>query len=321
MKSSLKLLIVLFVCLFLLSCQKKYLGVVPILDIQKDISLPIDSAIVKAVFPTENIGYCLAQNTNGIYKTIDGGETWAVLASTSNYRYNDMIFLDSLHGFVVSGSVLVKTKDGGLTWTSSGYANFIGMTEDSTLIAIQTESMGSVFNIRKSSDKGATFQDFGQYDFGLKFYDKGTICKIQDSACVIFVTDGDEYFTRISLNTGDFQHIDNCGYAEDYVRDIYLSQGYIYCVGVEGLLCEGGSRDFFQHRYEFRAIDGYDDLIVAVGEKTIVSNLSVDEDVKWNELNDKDLNNYSKEFYFVKFYDAHTFYVGGEKGLLWKVKI
>ncbi len=55
----------------------------------------------------------------GKYKTTDGGESWEKmfnnLLSQSEY-VNDVFFIDSLHGWSVSGTKIFQTADGGLSW-------------------------------------------------------------------------------------------------------------------------------------------------------------------------------------------------------------
>jgi photosystem II stability/assembly factor-like uncharacterized protein len=50
-----------------------------------------------------------------VLKTRNGGSSWA--ASTSGYWLHDVFFVDTLVGFGLSWSVIVKTTDGGQTWT------------------------------------------------------------------------------------------------------------------------------------------------------------------------------------------------------------
>lgn len=69
-------------------------------------------------FLNENVGYATNSGNyyNGIYKTTDGGTTWAKTYEIEQ-SINRFLFLDENNGyFVGDNSTMYKTKNGGITW-------------------------------------------------------------------------------------------------------------------------------------------------------------------------------------------------------------
>jgi photosystem II stability/assembly factor-like uncharacterized protein len=74
----------------------------------------------KLTFVSADIGYIIGGKYNpdlgGILKTIDGGDTWTLIYSTSSYCL-DIFFITNNFGWVVSlDGKLLRTSDGGNTW-------------------------------------------------------------------------------------------------------------------------------------------------------------------------------------------------------------
>ena len=81
-------------------------------------------------FSSKNIGYYVSQNEtvdiqgnpdsheNVVYKTIDGGGTWNLVSTHPSFNFNSaMQFTDDNTGYIVGFFKLLKTTDGGVTWT------------------------------------------------------------------------------------------------------------------------------------------------------------------------------------------------------------
>src|SRR5207253_1756136 len=62
-------------------------------------------------------GWVVDQINGDIRHTTNGGSTWT-LQKHSTAEYNGVSFPDSLHGWVSAGATMLKTSDGGTTWTS-----------------------------------------------------------------------------------------------------------------------------------------------------------------------------------------------------------
>jgi photosystem II stability/assembly factor-like uncharacterized protein len=86
-------------------------------------------------FIKPNIGFVVGYNGD-IYKTTDSGQTWVKKNSGTTLHLFSVFFLDENLGFVSSqamncldadcdkGSVLLKTKDGGETWTKTFFPDY-----------------------------------------------------------------------------------------------------------------------------------------------------------------------------------------------------
>ncbi len=77
--------------------------------------------IYSGYFPSANVGYVASRGGSGVWKTTDGGATWAQLttpvSSTTNIWYDTRFANDNV-GYLCDGSGnIVKTTDGGTTWT------------------------------------------------------------------------------------------------------------------------------------------------------------------------------------------------------------
>lgn len=67
-------------------------------------------------FPTASVGYTVGSG-GVIYKTIDGGTTWAQQTSPTTNQLNDVFFTDATHGFAVGAAgTIISTADGSI-WT------------------------------------------------------------------------------------------------------------------------------------------------------------------------------------------------------------
>ncbi len=74
------------------------------------------------VFIDNNNGWaCGGENSPVLLKTSNGGQDWTALNDFSQITwmvFNDIIFSDSLHGWVIgTGLLTFKTSDGGISWT------------------------------------------------------------------------------------------------------------------------------------------------------------------------------------------------------------
>jgi hypothetical protein len=76
-------------------------------------------------FPTPDIGYACGNGMTSIYKTTDAGETWTGLNNPFNaYPFYSIYFTSADTGFAAGGDGfsaggIIKTVDGGTTWTLS----------------------------------------------------------------------------------------------------------------------------------------------------------------------------------------------------------
>jgi hypothetical protein len=92
----------------------------------------------------------------GVYKSIDGGETWRLLPSSSTLLYipDLLVTPDSGHVFAAAFSGLYKSKDGGTTWTlvQSGKARTIKWARDKRLYT--SMDGGNVYRSSGNGERG-----------------------------------------------------------------------------------------------------------------------------------------------------------------------
>jgi hypothetical protein len=112
---------------------------------------------------------------------------------------------------------------------------------------------------------------------------------------------------------------------QEFPTDVYFNNGKGALTGGNGYIgytfLSSFDRNYYVHTWDYNSIDGYESLIVAVGENTIASNTDLDNDEDWNEVFDMERNGFKKTFLKVKFFNSPTFYIGGKNGLLWKANI
>lgn len=81
-----------------------------------DLPLPIRNFEIRSIeFINENYGFIATTNRN-IYKTIDGGVNWTLVASGYVGSIADIHFLNENEGYMISGNSIYKSTDGGFSW-------------------------------------------------------------------------------------------------------------------------------------------------------------------------------------------------------------
>lgn len=115
--------------LLICGCKKKVNnGSVPCFD-TKFFQLPPSEVLLSVFFLNGKDGY-VAGNNGVMFKTNDSAKTWTPLNSTVTLPIYDLFFLNALEGFavggqtscggtgcIVPGGFILKTIDGGQTWT------------------------------------------------------------------------------------------------------------------------------------------------------------------------------------------------------------
>lgn len=177
-------------------------------------------------FVTPDVGWSI-NGSGRIYKTTDGGSSWAMQLSQPGTYFRCVGFIDSLTGFagnigtayfpgVIDTIPLYKTTDGGINW--SPVTNISGPTvKGLCAIDVVTDNViyaagrvGSPVHLIKSTDGGATWisQDMSSYCsmiLDLKFFtpDTGFVFAASNasvpisSALVLYTTDGGQSFTPV----------------------------------------------------------------------------------------------------------------------------
>jgi len=108
-------------------------------------------------FIDTSVGWVAAQNGGRVYRTTDGGTTWAESITNGLVVPNSVKFKDANIGFVTNNNNgdVFKSTDGGATWTAytaSPEPQYATAISGNTVI-----SVGRSGSIHKSSDEGVNF--------------------------------------------------------------------------------------------------------------------------------------------------------------------
>lgn len=114
-----------------------------------------------------------------VFKSVNSGDSWVSLTEDFGYRYvNSIKFLDENTGFIVGNTILLRTDDGGATFTDL-YPTVITVSGDSTiflndLIYVDENEwfvVGSASNgVYATYDGGKTYKKFVGVAGGSDFY-------------------------------------------------------------------------------------------------------------------------------------------------------
>lgn len=218
-----------------------------------------------------------------------------------------------------------STKNGGTTWTVSNtwYGTydteaFCGMTSSGIGIMGREENYGKIV-IYESMNKGQTFSNTyndirisGEYRGG----------RVSGDLITVF-TDLDNDVYGMSYSTSQFIGWDVPGLGD--LNDFHYTGSEGYALGPKGYFREcystyyGYSHDVYS--YDYHSIDSRNGLVIAVGDNTILTNMDVGSEEKWNDVLDVHENGFTKKFFRIRFSGDREFYVSGEKGLIWKATI
>lgn len=304
------------------SCKKQVLEIVPVIDVT-DISLPTSGDIKSFSFPTDKVGYAAVDDTSLIFKTEDGGHSWSALKKSfsGGEKFINIEFYDEINGLCLTTYGSYETNDGGVTWTNTS-VDIIGISKQGTII--RGYLSGNYITLYKSTDNGQTYENWHRLGFSGTFIS----AKVTENKCFILTEDNSTYYVLkgIDLNTKMEVKVSMMRNP----TDVYFNNDRTYAVYNNSTVFDSKYRNYNDLSSEFYSIDGYNDLTVAVGKNKMVTNMNINSDkmgtntnseTPWNELRDHKGQSFKNTFYKIKFRDAHTFYVGGANGLLWKAKI
>jgi hypothetical protein len=317
------LFLTFFFTLLLSSCKKKIIETIPVIDYE-DVSLNESADIKSFSFPTLLTGYAAANN---LFKTIDGGHSWTKLNFAGSIK--SIEFVDENTGFCTSDGYLYRTINGGQTWVLLVSADYVAIAQSGQIvIAKETTFIG---NIKVSNNNGNTF--YASQTLSLNGHLSGL--RVFDNTA--YITDTKSYSDDVirGVNIADSNktvRLEAKATADENPNDLYYVGGNGAVVGGRGLICNSSGsgnpyyiasfdRSYYGHTYTYNSIDGYDGLMVAVGYHTIASNIDIKNKETWNEVFNKDRNGFEQTFFRIRFFNKTTFFVSGNNGLIWKVKI
>jgi photosystem II stability/assembly factor-like uncharacterized protein len=262
---------VVVLCVFIFSsCKKIIVETIPVIE-YTDISIPNARGIQYFSFPDNQVGYA-ASDTNFIYKTTDGGKTWAVIKNADWPYYQTckgIVFYDALNGFCLMGAIAYSTTDGGVNWVIANpwygvnsTGAFCGITSSGVGIMGRAERYGYV-TLYATSDKGKTFYDIGTTIRLRAAYRKGKVSG--DFISILTNLDNTVYGLSYSTLKSFEWMVSGMGDLSDF---FYTGTTEGFAVGPKGKLtaCYSTYQNYNGpiHSYDYFSIDGQNDLILAV---------------------------------------------------------
>jgi photosystem II stability/assembly factor-like uncharacterized protein len=127
-----------------------------------DYGITWDTTIVNKIlnaisFPSTQTGYIVG--TNGtILKTTNGGLNWIALASPTADNFNSVKFVNDSVGFICGGTKILKTQDGGVTWSITNIGRIVAAINfPSSNIGYCYHSLFDSTYLFKTNNAGATW--------------------------------------------------------------------------------------------------------------------------------------------------------------------
>src|SRR4030065_2349287 len=72
--------------------------------------------LVDVEFINENLGWVLDVNAGSVFKTLDSGESWLLVADLEDYKNWDLFFINGNIGWLSGQNYIYKTTNGGSNW-------------------------------------------------------------------------------------------------------------------------------------------------------------------------------------------------------------
>lgn len=324
-----KAYLILAISFLLISCEKKFVEIIPVIEVEKDMSITGGGDIKYFSFPTTNVGYASA-STSFIYKTTNGGSSWNKINISNNKKCNGIEFFDANNGMCLMDDDVYVTSDGGQSWSIRGSGDFIGLTDNG--IGVIGDCGNSACIVSTTTDKGQSFQVKGGMTYDLHFTYRAA--RVEDSRVIILSNNiykhGNENAFNLINNTAFVVDIGGFNAYEKH-NDIFLANNNSVgvLVGENGLVAEKGEflgneiydRTYKKHQYKYYSVDGYNGLVLCVGEKSIATNMDIGSEEIWNEVLDENGNSFANTFYKVRFNNSSTLYISGSDGLILKATI
>jgi hypothetical protein len=304
--------------IFLSSCKKKVIQIIPVIEIEKNMSVEEPVNIKFFAFQTSQIGFAAA-DTNYIYKTIDGGSNWDKIyvdSSNPTRKCSGLDFFDEQQGLCAMGGRVYVTNDGGISWTDKQDGDYIQIADDGTAVVCEVSNYD--FYIYTSTNNGQSFSSLNDWslygdDVGFRVLDRNIY--IQGNS---FSHDDIHKFDIHNSSVHEILNPNN-----GVMNDFYSYNDELYGVGfgVYEDQYDGFDEVYRVHSYEYYSIDGYQNFIVCVGEKSLVSNMEGVNEYTWNEVFNTDGNSFSETFYKIRFINSTRCYLSGSNGTIYKIKI
>ena len=168
-----------------------------------------EAGIEKIYFVNDKVGYLIGSS---FYKTVDGGETWKMLAlpgpfvtgitNVNNQATGKMIA--TMRGFNYGvGRAISSSIDGGATWQSNSDL-ITGLLYSICFVNDQVGYVAGEFTVYKTTDKGITWRslDPGPKFISLYVMDANNVL-FSDGSSIYRTSDGGETIEKIYATDGD----------------------------------------------------------------------------------------------------------------------
>lgn len=120
-------------------------------------TVPGVTGVLRAVFFLDAQTGWVAGDNGRHFKTVDGGATWQFVASLGGLHFTDVFYADAQRGWIAAGNVVLRTQDGGATWSSTPIGTGARAERLSVLGGNWLWSTGSTGVISASSNAGSTW--------------------------------------------------------------------------------------------------------------------------------------------------------------------
>lgn len=183
--------------------------------------------------------------TNGrLLRTLNGGDNWNPVTSNTNKELTGISFGSSLTGIIVGEQVILRTVNGGVSWSATNYSNYylesVHFVNSSTAYAIGNVTL-------KTTDAGLTWTQISSTS-GTDIYainnDTAFLCNTG-----LFKTENQGQFwgSQSSVSVGNYYDID------------FLNPGNGYVVGNNGMVfhTSSGGDPLAQHDAGIHSIQQY----------------------------------------------------------------
>jgi ELWxxDGT repeat protein len=170
-----------------------------------NISVPYPETVTTGVFLNASTGFYT--DYHDVYKSIDGGNTWALKNSDQNtVIQTPLVFYNTSLGFYSNGQTLYRTTDGGETWSACLTPVGLGLRNISFGDQNTIYTTGIAMPLYKSTDGGNTWTstNFGsnqsQFVLSLHFFDALNGLAGGTTGLLLRTTDGGQTWTQLTTN-------------------------------------------------------------------------------------------------------------------------
>jgi hypothetical protein len=320
--SGIKLWIISFITFLSFSCEeKKVIDILPVFEIKKDLSIDTQQDIIEITIFKNGTGYALT-NAYSYYKTIDFGTTW-IEKDILHSDFKQLQFFDETNGICIVNTKAYVTIDGGDHWTKMATDTYdivsaIDFSETGDIyIAIREHGLGiTTYPVYKSMDMGESFIFIAQtYDYPTN---QLLELRVIDSLLYFLFIGSDKKLISIDIEGYGSRRTTLFSIIDDVYRLNVYSDSYYAFTG-KGII----SSDRYPERNSIYQNDVVfdDDVAIFVGRKTVKTNLNIGNDFTWNEVCDSNGNPFNYNFLDIDQISSGSYYISGENGLIWEVKL